>query len=103
MSKHHLLNQQSIILGFDSNKIRGLTSLENYKSILNIAEENNKFEYCTDTFDEFFFAELKDELEEILQISKITPEHKQDKKRPRIIRAVEKLETKKDGLMVTLF
>ena len=43
-----------------------LTSLEVYNSIFIITEENNKFEFYTDIFDEFSFAELKDEVEEIL-------------------------------------
>ena len=43
----------------------GLISLEVYNSIFKITEENNKFELHTDTFDEFSFEELKDELEDI--------------------------------------
>ena len=54
-----------------------LTSLEVYNSIFNITEENN-FELYTDIFDEFSFEELKDELEEILNVSNFTPEHLQD-------------------------
>ena len=53
----------------------GLTSLEVYNSIFNITEENNKFELYSDVFEEFFFTEIKDELEEILNISNITPYH----------------------------
>ena len=56
----------------------GLTSLELYNSsIVNKTEENNKFELYTDTFDEFWFGEVKDELEEIFSISDITPSHLQ--------------------------
>ena len=44
----------------------GLTRLEVYKSIFNKTEENNKFELFTDTFDEFSFTNVKDELEKIL-------------------------------------
>ena len=53
----------------------GLVNLEVYNSIFIKTEENNKFELCTDIFDEFSFEELKDELEEILSISDITPSH----------------------------
>ena len=56
----------------------GLTTLEVYNSLFIINQENNKFELYTDTFDEFSFTELKDELEEILNISNITDEHLQD-------------------------
>ena len=40
----------------------GLTSLEVNNSILNINTTNNKFELYTETFDEFSFEELEDEL-----------------------------------------
>ena len=71
----------------------GLTTLEVYNSISNITQENNKFELYTDTFDEFSFAALKDELEEILDISNITSEHLQDDIiGPRIISTYKKLE-----------
>ena len=56
----------------------GLTDLEVYNSIFNITEENNKFELYRDTSDKFGFLELKDELEEILNISHITSEHLDD-------------------------
>ena len=49
----------SINLGLDSNWMVGLTSLKVYNSILNITEENNKFELYTDSFDEVSFEELK--------------------------------------------
>ena len=82
----------------------GLTILEIYNSIFNITKENNKLEHYTDTFDEFSVAELKDEPEEILDISEITPDHLKDKIiGPRIIKAFEKLTEKKqkrDGLIV---
>ena len=54
--------KQSNNLGSDSNWMIGLTSLEVYKSSFIITEENSKFELYTDTFDEFSFEELKDEL-----------------------------------------
>ena len=53
----------------------GLRSLEVYSSIFSIAEQSNKFEFFTDTFDEISFEELKDELEEILSLSDITQTH----------------------------
>ena len=53
----------------------GLTSLEVYHSILNKTEGNNKFELYRDTSHKFGFLELKDELEEILNISHISQEH----------------------------
>ena len=59
----------------------GLLCLEVYKSIFNKTEENNNFELFTDTFDEFSFTKLKDELEEILDISNFTPYHLQDLKK----------------------
>ena len=46
----------------------GSTSLEVYKSIFNKSTINNKSELYTDTFDDFSSTELKDELEEILDI-----------------------------------
>ena len=56
----------------------GLIDLEVYNSIFNITKENNKFELYTDTFDEFSFEELKDEIEEILDIPNITDDHLED-------------------------
>ena len=50
----------------------GLTDLEVYNSIFNITEENNKFEIYRDTPTKFQFLDLKDELEEILNIPHIT-------------------------------
>ena len=49
----------------------GLIDLEVYNSLFNKTKENNQFELYTDTFDEFSFAELKDEVEEILNIPNI--------------------------------
>ena len=72
----------------------GLTDLEIYNSIFFINHTNNKFELCTDIFDEFSFAELKDELEEILDSSNITDEHLQDEIiAPRIISTYKKLQS----------
>ena len=56
----------------------GLIDLEVYNSIYNITKQNNKFELYTDTFDEFSFPELKDEVGEILNISNITDNHLED-------------------------
>ena len=56
----------------------GVISLAVYISIFIITEQNNKIELYTDISDEFYFEELKDELEEILNISNITSEHLQD-------------------------
>ena len=84
----------------------GMTSLEFYSSILNITTTNNKNELSTDTFDEFSFEELKDELEEILNISYITPYHLQHElKGPSIIEANKKLRSEKsstDGYTILL-
>ena len=64
-------------VGLVCNWMIGLTSFEVYNSVFNITEENNKFELFTDNFDEFSFFEPKDELEEILNTSDITPSHLQ--------------------------
>ena len=56
----------------------GLTNLEVYNSIFNITEENNKFDIYRGEDDKFGFLELKDELEEILNISHITDDHLND-------------------------
>ena len=76
----------------------GLTSLEVYNSTFNITEKNNKFELYTDTFEESSFEELKDEIEQILNISDITPYHLQHEKiGPRIIEAYKKLRSEKSS------
>ena len=70
----------------------GLIDLEVYNSIFIITKENNKFELYTDSFDEFSFLELKDELEEILNISIITDSHLEDETlAPRIAETYRKL------------
>ena len=85
-----------INLGLDSNWMVRLTSLEVYKSFFNITTINNNFELYTDLVDEFSFTELKDELEEILDISNITPEHLQEKILGRhSIKANKKLESER--------
>ena len=76
----------------------GLTNLEVYNSIFNINTTSKKFELYTDTFDEFPFEELKDEIEEILNISDITPYHLQHEKiGPRLIEAYRKLRLEKSS------
>ena len=74
----------------------GLVDLEVYNSIFNITEENNKFEIYRDSSNKFGFLELKDELEEMLNISHITNEHLQDEVLgPRIIDEFIKLSNEK--------
>ena len=84
----------------------GSTSLEVNNSIFNITEENNKFENYRDSSNKFGFLELKDELEEILNISHISQEHFEDEvKGPLIIDEFIKLPTENkngDGFMLFL-
>ena len=84
----------------------GLIDLEVYNYIFNITKENNNFELYTDTFDEFLFEELKDELEEILNIQNITDADLEDETTgPRIIKAHSKLRSDKsshDGYNILL-
>ena len=84
----------------------GLTDLEVYISIFNITEENNKFELYRDSSNKFGFLELKDELEETLNISHISQEHLDDGIiGPRIIDDFSKLSHEKkysDGSSIIL-
>ena len=84
----------------------GLTDLEVYNSIFNITKKNNKFELYTDTFDEFSFEKLKDELEEILNIPNITDYHLEDETiGPRIIKTFWDLRSEtscNDGYIILL-
>ena len=84
----------------------GLTDLVVYNSIFNITEENNKFEIYRDMSDKFGFFKLKDEIEEILDISHITDDHLNDEiLGPRIIDEFIKLPNEKkntDGYMMIL-
>ena len=74
----------------------GLITLEVYKSTFNLTEQNNKFQLCTDTLDEFSFEESKGELEDFVKISNISNEQLQDeKKAPFINSAYRKLQTEK--------
>ena len=86
--------------------IMGLIDLEVYNSIFNITKENNKFELYVDTFDEFSFEELKDELEEILNIPNIIDSHLEDETlAPRIAEAYRNLRSDKsshDGYIILL-
>ena len=76
----------------------GLTDLELYNSIFIITKENNKFELYTDIFDEFSFEQLKDEVEEILNIPKITDSHLEDETlTPLIIDTYQKLRSDKSS------
>ena len=80
-------------LGFDTNWTIGLPSLEAYNSVFNITGNNTKFGLYTDISDEFSFGKLKDEFEQILNISTIWHEHLQDETLgPRIISACKELE-----------
>ena len=93
-------------MGIKEDWMLGLTDLEVYNSIFNITEENNKFELYRDTSDKFGLLELKDEHEEILDISHITSEHLDDEVLgPRIIDEFIKLSNEKkntDGYMILL-
>ena len=84
----------------------GLIDLEVYNSIFNITEENNKFMIYTDTFDEYSFEELKDEVEEILSIPEITDDYLEDETlAPRIAETYWKLGSDKathDGYIILL-
>ena len=84
----------------------GLTNIGVYNTFLNITDHNNNFDLYTDTFDEFSFEELKDKLEEILDIPNITDEHLQDEViGPRINSAYKKLATEQgqtDGYVILL-
>ena len=84
----------------------GLTNLEVYNSIFKITEKNNKFEIYRDISNKFGFLELKDRLEEILNIPHITIKHLDDEiLGPRIIDEYIKLsieEKNRDAYMILL-
>ena len=88
------------------NWMLGLVNLEVYNSIFNITEENNKFEIYRDTPTKFQFVDLKDELEEILNIPHITREHLlDDETASRVIDEYHKLSHEKknsDGYTILL-
>ena len=83
-----------------------LKSLEVYISIFEVTEEKNKIKLYTDTFDEFSFSELKDELEEILNVSNISSKHLEGNSiGPRINNAYRKIRLEKsstDGYFIIL-
>ena len=85
----------------------GLVDLEVYNSIFNITEENKKFDIYRDMPDKFGFLQLKDEIEEILDISHITDDHLNDEiLGPHIIDEFIKLSNEQknsDGYMILLF
>ena len=84
----------------------GLTNLEIYNSFFIITKENNKFEIYRDTPTKVPFLELKDELEESLNIPHITREHLlDDETASRIIDEYHKLSNEKknsDGYTILL-
>ena len=74
----------------------GFLSLEVYNPFFNITEENKKLELHTDTFDEFSFQELRDELEQILNIPDKTSYHlDHNLLGPRIFRAYKEIRIRK--------
>ena len=84
----------------------GFIRLEVYIFIFNITQLKNKFKLHTDSFDECSFEELKNEVEEIINISDITPQDLQHEKiGPRIIEVYKKLRLEKSGTdgYITLF
>ena len=64
--------------------------------MFNITEENNKFQVYTDPLDsEFSFTEMKHKIAELLDLSYITPEDLEHKRRgPDKIKAYRKLSIK---------
>ena len=84
----------------------GLIDLEVYNSFFNITKENNKFALYTDTIDRFSIVKLKDEVEEILNISEITNDHLEyETLAPRIAETYRKLryhKTSHDGYIIIL-
>ena len=64
--------------------MKEITSLEVYKSIFNISEQNTKFDFCKDNFDEFSFTRLNVAIEEVVTNSSISPKNlKYDTMRPK--------------------
>ena len=51
----------------------GIPSLEIYKFIFNITEQNNNFDFFTDCLDEFLLTELKDEVAKIFGFQNLHP------------------------------
>ena len=88
------------------NWMLGLVNLEVYNSIFNRTAENIKFEIYRDTPTKFRFLDLKEELEEILNIPHITREHLlDDETTSRIFDEYHKLSQEKkntDGYTILL-
>ena len=86
--------------------LQGLIDLEVYNSVFIITKENINFELYTAIFDEFPFLELKDELEEILNIPTFTDSHLEHETLvPRIVETYWKLRSDKtshDGYIILL-
>ena len=84
----------------------GLISLEVYSSFFNLNHTKNKFELYTDTFEKLSVEELKDEIEEFLDIPDMTSYHLQHETlTPRIVEAYKKLGLEKsstDGYTILL-
>ena len=75
-----------------------LTSLEVNNSVFNITPKKNKLELYRVNSNRFEFLELKDELEETLNIPHISQEHLQDEMiGPRIIDKILKLANEKQN------
>ena len=91
-------------ISIEGSWMRRLTSLDLYNFIFIITGKNNKFELCTDTFDHFSFAELNDELEEIVSNPNNAPKHLQHETiEPSIVEAFEKLTSENsstDGYLI---
>ena len=66
-------------ISIEGSRMIGLGNLEECNSVFIITEEKNKFELYTGNFDKISFAELKDELVKMLDVSNITPEQLQKK------------------------
>ena len=94
------------ILCFTRSRSYPLDEIDGFYQLIAVSEENNKFELDTDTFDEFSFSEFKDEVEEIFNVSDITPYHLQHEIiGPRIIETYWKLRSEKsntDGFIILL-
>ena len=84
----------------------GLAYLVVYNSFFNVTKEIYKFEFYADAFDESSFEELKDELEEFLNLPNITDDHLENETLgSRIIKTYWKLGSEKsstDGYSIIL-
>ena len=75
-----------------------ITRFKVYNFVFNITHENNEFELYSDTFDEFSFVELKNELEEIVSTSDISPgAPKDDELGAPLLKAYRKLNLEKSN------